>query len=189
MTGKVGADARNLLRCIADGDRGAFERLYDHHARVVLNFLFRILRNQSDAEEVLQEVFWQVWRNAARYDPRRGAAEAWLFTMARTRAIDFMRSSRRVAAGPLDELPEPRAENTVQGLDPPDQRLVNEAFGRLSNHQRQVLALAYYQGMTQTEIAEHVGAPLGTVKTWVRSGLEAMRASLVANGWTSHNGA
>lgn len=101
---EVDEHAGDLIRRIAGGDRRAFERLYERYAQLVLNVAARILRNSEDAEEVVQEVFWQAWCSAGRYDPVRGVPEAWLMTLARTRAIDLMRASRRTATAGAEAL-------------------------------------------------------------------------------------
>ncbi len=156
----------DLIRRIAGGDRRAFERLYERYAQLVLNVAARILRNSEDAEEVVQEVFWQVWCCAGRYDPVRGVPEAWLMTLTRTRAIDLMRASRRPATVGAEALADIPADPGCEEIDAPAERLVTAAMQELSVEQRQALELAYYEGLTHTEIAARVGAPLGTVKTW-----------------------
>jgi RNA polymerase sigma-70 factor (ECF subfamily) len=191
MTAHAFEDVRDLIRLIAEGDHRAFERLYDRYAQLVLNLAVRILRNQADAEEVVQEVFWQVWRNAAQYDPDRGPPEAWLFTLARTRAIDALRSSHKEGGRADVELSEADIELSEAAVDPTglevdvgDKNLVVSALTCLSKDQRRALELAYYEGLTQTEIAASLGVPLGTVKSWVRRGLEQLRETLVARGWS-----
>lgn len=149
-----------LIRRMAEGDRDAFARFYDHHARQVYPLILRIVRDPADAADVLQDVFWEAWQAAPAYDPERGTPEAWIFMRARTRAIDRVRAVRRrsedhAAAGNRD--------------------FVLGALGRLPEAQREVLELAYYGGLTQTEIAERLKQPLGTVKTRMRLGLERLR--------------
>jgi RNA polymerase sigma-70 factor (ECF subfamily) len=141
-----------LIRRMAEGDRDAFRQLYDRHAREVYPLILKIVGDPADAADVLQEVFWEAWQTAASYDSARGTAEAWLFMRARTRAIDRLRSVRR------------RGETFVAALDE-----------RLTDAQQEVLALAYYAGLTQTEIAQRLQQPLGTVKTRIRQALERLR--------------
>ena len=169
-----------LIRRMAEGDRDAFKQLYDRHAREVYPLVLKIVRDPADAADVLQEVFWEAWQTAASYDPARGTAEAWLFMRARTRAIDRLRSVRRRSetfAAPLDEglatAPEPG-----NAAERAEQREVVGAMERLSEAQREVLALAYYAGLTQTEIAQRLEQPLGTVKTRIRQALERLREVL-----------
>ena len=151
----IGAD---LVRQMAAGDREAFAVFYDRYAPVVFPLILRIVRERADASDVLQEVFWEAWRDAPGYDSTRGSPEAWMVTRARTRAIDRIRSTRRWSetfVAPLDE--------AIAPLD------------RLSEAQREVIELAYYTGLTQTEIAERLKQPLGTVKTRIQLGLERLR--------------
>ncbi|MGH8612019.1 MAG: sigma-70 family RNA polymerase sigma factor [Gammaproteobacteria bacterium] len=178
-------DARDLIQRITESDGDAFERLYDRYAQVMLNLAFRIVGNQADAEDVVQEVFCQVWRDAARYDPARGVPDAWLFTLARTRALDLLRVSRRAPKESADLLVEVAENSECEDDDPLARRMLNAAFHELGEEQRQTLELAYFEGLTQAQIAARVGAPLGTVKSWGRRGLERMRDTLVENGWTA----
>lgn len=181
----VGKGARELIQRVAEGDRLALEGLYDRYAQRVFTLALRILRNQADAEEVVQEVFWQVWRGAGRYNPARGTPDAWLFTLARTRALDALRSSRRGEGLALEEASEASDDLAAAGAQATEIRqIVTNALNGLSKVQRTAIELAYYGGLTQTEIAERTGAPLGTVKTWIRKGLEQLRDTFVAEGWT-----
>ena len=173
----IGAE---LIRRMAEGDRDAFARFYDRHARQVYPLILRIVRDAADAADVLQEVFWEAWRSAAAYDPGRGTPEAWIFMRARTRAIDRVRAVRRrgeTFVAPVDE--GAAAATQDPGGDAAERTgnraLVLGALGRLSEAQREVLELAYYEGLTQTEIAERLKQPLGTIKTRIRLGLERLR--------------
>ena len=151
----IGAD---LVRQMAAGDRDAFAVFYDHYAPVVFPLILRIVRERADASDVLQEVFWEAWRDAPAYNSARGSPEAWMVTRARSRAINRIRSTRRWSetfVAPLDE--------GIAALD------------RLPEAQREVIELAYYTGLTQTEIAERLKQPLGTVKTRIQLGLERLR--------------
>jgi RNA polymerase sigma-70 factor (ECF subfamily) len=175
----------DLIRRMAEGDREAFARFYDRHARQVYPLIVRIVRDPADAADVLQEVFWEAWRDAASYDPGRGTPEAWIFMRARTRAIDKVRAVRRRSetfVAPVDErvaaaAPDPGGDVAARAAD---RDLVQGALGELPEAQREVLELAYYGGMTQTEIAERLKQPLGTVKTRIRLGLERLREALKA---------
>ncbi len=167
----------DLIRRMAGGDREAFAAFYDQYAPLAFGVLRRILRDRAEAEEVLQEVFWEIWRSAPDYDPERGSPEAWLVMRARSRGIDRARSVRRrsemIAASP------PAAAPPDPGHDPAaveDAGAVRGALLKLSAVQREVIGLAYFEGLTQTEISERLREPLGTVKTRIRAGLERLRA-------------
>jgi RNA polymerase sigma-70 factor (ECF subfamily) len=172
-----------LITRIAEGDRDAFSRFYDLLAPTAFGLIRRVLRDPEAAAEVLQEVFWQVWREAPRYDPKRGSPEAWLVMRAKTRAIDRLRSIRRrdrTFVAPVDESVAPRddgpAENPAVVAE--DRSLVRTALAQLPEPQRRVIELAFFEGLTQSEIATRLGEPLGTVKTRARLGLERLRGAL-----------
>jgi RNA polymerase sigma-70 factor, ECF subfamily len=173
-----------LLRQMASGDGDAFRRFYDRYASLVFTFALRLLGARSDAEDLLQEVFLQVWRQAQSYSPERGSPEAWLITMTRSRAIDKLRSLRRRDISPLSPDQPPRLEGGMPVV-PPTQAseaklTVQGVLTKLPEAQRTVLELAYFDGLTQSEIAARLGEPLGTVKTRIRVGLERLRGFLGA---------
>ncbi len=167
--------AQGVLQRLTSGDSGALAEFYDLYSRLVNGLALRILRNAAEAEDVVQEVFVQVWRQAERYDPERGSAQAWLCTIARTRALDRLRrrTARREESG--EALPGggslPRTEETLA---------VRKALEVLSSDQREALELAYYEGLTQGEIAERLGQPLGTVKSRIRTAMIRLREVLGA---------
>ena len=134
----------------------------------------RIVRDLDAAEDVVQEAFVQVWRQAGRYDPRRGSPQAWLCTIARTRALDRLR--RRVARREQEEVTEPAASGGTP--DREGELAVRKALLSLSADQRRALELAYYEGLTQSEIARRLNEPLGTVKTRIRTALIRLREEL-----------
>ena len=184
----MAADPRDnshaLLQQIVAGDREAFRRFYDLHAALVFTFAVRMLGSQAEAEDLLQEVFLQVWRQAQSYSPERGSPEAWLITMTRSRAIDKLRSLRRRGASPL---PPDQPGRHAEGMrvEPPTQAseaklTLQGVLTKLPEAQRTVLELAYFDGLTQSEIAAHLREPLGTVKTRIRAGLERLRGILGA---------
>jgi RNA polymerase sigma-70 factor (ECF subfamily) len=172
-----------LIARVAAGDRDAFSRFYDLLAPVAFGMIRRVLRDQEAAAEVLQEVFWQVWREASRYDPKRGSPEAWVVMRAKARAIDRLRSIRRqdrTFVAPLDESvarrDDEQAENPAVLAE--ERGLVQKALAQLPEPQRRVIELAFYDGLTQSEIAARLGEPLGTVKTRTRLGLERLRGAM-----------
>lgn len=165
---------------MADGDADACGAFYDRYARLAYPLILRILRDRDDAADVLQEVFWEAWEAAATYDPARGSPEAWIVTRARARAIDRLRAVRRRGETFVAPLDEGRAAAPVErGGDiseqAADRTVVEGALDRLPEAQREVIELAYYGGYTQTEIADRLKQPLGTVKTRMRLGLERLR--------------
>ena len=171
----------NLLNAIARQDEQALASLYDRYRRILFGLLMRILRSREEAEDVLQEVFLQVWRQAPDFDARRGRPFTWLVTLARSRAIDRLRqlgSRQRLASSATEFAGEgisDAAENTFRS----EQReLVAAAMTELSEDQRRTLTLAYFEGLTQAEIAERLRSPLGTVKTRMRSGMIKLRELL-----------
>lgn len=168
-----------LIRRMALGDSEAFAQFYDRYAALAFALILRIVRDRTDASEVLQDVFWEIWQAATAYDPTRGTPEAWVAIRARARAIDRVRSLRRrneVFVAPVEEGLTPDTGAGVkpgEGLE--DRGLVRSALAQLSEVQREVIELAYYDGLTQTEIAQRTKQPLGTVKTRIRLGLERLR--------------
>ena len=180
----------SLLARIAQGDRDAFSRFYDVFAGLALGLIRRILRDPAASEEVLQEVFWQVWQDAGRYDPGRGSPEAWLVMRAKTRAIDRLRAIRRrdrTFVAPVDDAlaasaADAPAENP--GVAAERRGLVRSALDELPEPQRRVVELAFFEGLTQSEIAKRLGEPLGTVKTLARLGLERLRSLVKREGST-----
>jgi RNA polymerase sigma-70 factor (ECF subfamily) len=179
----AGSETSALIARIAAGDRDAFSRFYDLLAPTAFGLIRRVLRDPEAAAEVLQEVFWQVWREAPQYDAGRGSPEAWLVMRAKTRAIDRLRSIRRrdrTFVAPVDESvarsSEEPAENPAVVAE--DRELVHTALAQLPEPQRRVIELAFFEGLTQSEIATRLGEPLGTVKTRARLGLGRLRGAL-----------
>ena len=168
---------------IARGDHDALAELYDRHARPIYSLALRILQDQADAEDVVQEVFSQAWRQVARYDVARGNVAAWLLTLARSRAIDRLRARRSRPEQAADEL---TASRMVDRVAPADVQLgsaeqaarVRAALEALPPVQRVAIELAYYEGLTHIEIAERLEQPLGTVKTRIRLAMMTLRESL-----------
>jgi RNA polymerase sigma-70 factor (ECF subfamily) len=174
--------AADLIAGIARGDGAAFERFYDAYSALAFGLIRRVLRDPETAKEVLQEVFWQVWQEASTYDPSRGSPEAWLLMRAKTRAIDKLRSIRRreqTFVAPVDErlATAPASRREDPGLAAEDRGLAQGALEQLPGPQRRAIELAFFEGLTQAEIAAKLGEPLGTVKTRIRLGLERLRAA------------
>jgi RNA polymerase sigma-70 factor (ECF subfamily) len=181
-----------LVKEIAGGSEPALAQLYDRYARVLFSLIVRVLKDARDAEEVLQEVFLQVWKLAGRFDPERGNTYRWLVTLARSRAIDRLRSknfkTRRAAESSLDMLEttleptepteptEPSQLDAVLMLERADH--VRRGLATISPEQLEVMRLAYFLGFTQSEIARELEIPLGTVKSRMRQGLIALRGRL-----------
>ena len=173
-----------IVQRIADGDRSALADLYDRYCDVVYSLAYRVVGSSSDAEDVVQDVFTQAWRQAARYDAGRASAIAWLLNMTRTRAIDRLRADKtrnRVSAD------ESRVESARAGGEDQEQQAIGSqrasrlrtALERLGDAQRRAIDLAYFRGLTHAEIATELNEPLGTVKTRIRSGLMKLRDALV----------
>ncbi|MEW6682981.1 MAG: sigma-70 family RNA polymerase sigma factor [Nitrospirota bacterium] len=165
-------------------DAQAFATFYDRHASTVLGFLCRLLGDRSEAEEALQDAFWQVWRQAGSYDPTRGRPVAWLVQIARSRGLDRLRRVKLRTARTAD-LPDedreriPGAETAdQQAIDGETQERVHTALATLPAEQRQAVTLAFFNGLTHPEIALRVNAPLGTVKTRIRLGMQKLEAVL-----------
>ncbi len=174
---------------MAAGDENALAALYDRWHALVHSVALQVTGDRGDAEEVVEETFWQAWRQAGRYEAGRGSISTWLTMMARTRALDLARSRRRARA-------EERWEDLPESADPPagdappeptpfesaaqaeTRRIVAEALATLPAEQRETVELAYFRGMSQTEIAAATGQPLGTVKTRARLALRKLRDAL-----------
>lgn len=174
--------AVHLIRQVANQDRDAFSQLYDRFSSLVFSLAMRMLRARSDAEDLLQEVFVQVWRQARNYSTERGSPEAWIVNIARSRAIDKIRSIRRMEKSFVLTDDPARAEssdNVESSAAESEARMaMNSALANLPDTQRKVLELAYFDGLTQTEIANRLAEPLGTVKTRMRSGIQRLRDML-----------
>lgn len=177
------ADQAALTR-LARGDQNALAELYDRHARSIYSLALRILRERADAEDIVQEVFAQAWNQAGRFDTSRGAVAAWLLMMARSRAIDRLRSRRSRPetasdAAVVERMPDAAVRQDLQLLSSEQVELVKSALNGLPPPQREALELAYYEGLTHTEIADRLAEPLGTVKTRIRQAVIKLRESLV----------
>jgi RNA polymerase sigma-70 factor (ECF subfamily) len=163
----------------------AFEQLYDRHSRLVYALVYRIVQQAGTAEEVVQDVFLQLWRNASRYDISRGPFLPWLLTMARNRALDTLRlksERQRRREDQTEELPgicaAPQFEKQLD--DKRRAAQVRDLMCSLQPQQKRAIELAYFEGLSHTEIANTLKEPLGTVKSWIRNGLTRLREGLQA---------
>jgi RNA polymerase sigma-70 factor (ECF subfamily) len=173
---------------MSGGDETALGELYDLWSARVHALVYSLVRDPDDAEEVVEEVFWQAWRQAGRYDPARGSASSWLLSIARTRGLDRLRSRRRRREEPLEntsadpetaQVAETAARGPAADLESSEQRAhVLAALAELPAEQREALELAYFEGLSQTEIADRTAQPLGTVKTRTRLALGKLRERL-----------
>jgi RNA polymerase sigma-70 factor (ECF subfamily) len=175
-------DLITLLLKVAEGDQSAFTTLYEITSKSVFGLVLRILNDRATAEEVLLDVYTQAWRQARNYDRGRGTPIAWLMTIARSRAIDRLRSSKY---DQHKENLDHAGELTAQSPSPEDhsvlverQKIVRQALESLTPEQKEVIELAYFSGLSHTEIATKLGHPLGTVKTRTRLAMIKMREML-----------
>ena len=170
-----------LLHAVARGDEDALARLYDRYRIILFSLLIRILKSREEAEDVLQEVFLQVWKRAGDFDDARGKPFTWLVTLARSRAIDRIRqlgARQRLAEASAQDTPEAMSDAVADTLHSEQREIVARALAALPEEQRRTLNLAYFDGLTQSEIAEKLETPLGTVKTRMRSGMIKLRELL-----------
>jgi RNA polymerase sigma-70 factor (ECF subfamily) len=165
-----------LMAGTAAGDRRAFSTLYDRLSPRVYGLILHVLRNQPDAEDVLQETFFQVWTNAARYDPQKCPPEGWVLMIARCRALDRLRRRRASQPAP-DDLPDAAPPDSPLERQE-DATAVNSALAHLPGEQREAIRLAFYEGFTHDQISRRLGLPLGTVKTRIRLGIIRLRDRL-----------
>ena len=190
QTGPVSVEQkwRGLLERVRERDSGALEALYNETSRVMYSLAHRVLNDREDAEEVILDVYQQVWNAAARYDPVRGTVLSWLAVMTRNRAIDRVRQSnlRRTREFHIEEPVDTPSENPAPELQTilEQQRvLVRRAMDELAPEQREAIELAFYSGLSHSEVAETLGAPLGTVKTRIRVGMQNLRKALPSDMW------
>jgi RNA polymerase sigma-70 factor (ECF subfamily) len=179
----VEEDDRNLAERLKRRDPAAMVQLYDSYGKLAFSLIYRIVRDVGVAEDLVQETFLRVWNRAQGFDAGRGALGPWLLAVARNRAIDYIRSSGgKMARGSLDleyaEHPSTFVNFESDLLTRDREMRVRKAVDRLNENQRHVIELAYFEGLSQSEMAERMGQPLGTVKTWVRSALKNLREEL-----------
>lgn len=184
-----------LLASTLAHDETAFSELYDRYSPLLYAVCLRILRRPFDAQAVLSEIFWEVWRHANRFNPNRGSARTYLLMLARSRAIDRLRAEtgRQTHEAEYSREKNPSTVDLQHSDDPvrlaiteENSHLVSAALDELSSVQRQALQLAFFDGLTHREVAQHMNAPLGTVKTHIRQGLKRLNHTLrtIDTEWT-----
>jgi RNA polymerase sigma-70 factor, ECF subfamily len=175
---------RELIERLQRRDAQALAELYDRYGRVVYSLILRVVRDGGIAEDLVQETFLRVWNRVQGFDSEKGSIGPWLLAVARNRAIDYLRSAggRERNALEFEETDHPALYSDMEHdlLVSDKARRVKAAMAKLSPNQRQVIELAYFEGLSQTEMAERMGEPLGTVKTWVRTALKNLRDDLGA---------
>ena len=182
--GPSGGDLATLIQAVVAGDQMAMARLYDTTSALIYGLVLRILSDPSEAQDVTLEVYLQVWRQAAQYDPQRGTLLAWLGAIAHSRALDRRRMNRRhqQREEPLEmvaHVPEATPDPAEASVIRQQQHLVQEALQSLAPEQREAIELAYFAGLSHRAIATRLAQPLGTIKTRIRLGMQHLRARLV----------
>lgn len=180
---EIAEEDPNLAERLKRQDPQAMAELYDRYGRLAYSIIVAIVRDSGVAEDLVQETFLRVWNRVQGFDATRGALGPWLLTVARNRAIDHVRSSgARITrnAFELEERDHPSlfVDSEREIVNAEQARLIRTALLQLNDNQKKVIELAYYEGLSQTEMAERLGQPLGTVKTWVRSALKKLRDEL-----------
>jgi RNA polymerase sigma-70 factor, ECF subfamily len=173
------AEDEVLVAAMAAGDRAALDTLYERHASLLLGLALRIVRERREAEDLLHDVFLEAWRTAKDFDPKRGRVRTWLAIRMRSRALDLQKSarvSRNAGDGGLELLVDEGSSAS------PDHGRVRRALAELATDQRRVLELAYFEGLSCTEIAARVAIPVGTVKSRIAAGLDRLRSRLLSPG-------
>ena len=174
---------REIARRLKNREQEALGTLYDRYGRLAFSLILRVVKNSAVAEDLVQETFLRVWNRAQAFDEEKGALGPWVLTIARNRAIDYLRSVNGRMSQNMYELSGNEQQSMFGDLEKDilnsdRARILREAFQKLNENQKTVLEMAYFEGLSQTEMAEKMKQPLGTVKTWVRSGLQALRAEL-----------
>jgi len=175
----------DLLARVAQRERAAFEALYDRYANILYATAMKFLKEDADAQDVVQDVFIQIWDKAKLYDPAKGKPLTWALTLTRNRSIDRIRAIQRRTRLRDDFEKETVADESagvreaLSGVDASEKgQILRDAVGRLSAEQRQVIELAFFGGLTQSEVAERLGEPLGTIKARARRGLMKLKEIL-----------
>jgi RNA polymerase sigma-70 factor (ECF subfamily) len=165
-----------LLAAMARGDERALGELYDRFGGIAYRLAVRVLRDPALAQDAVQDAFLAAWQTAVAFDPARGRASTWLLTLVHRRAVDVVRREDRRRAEPLDEAPVAAGDAVDESVEVREERRrVQAALAELPSDQREALELAYYAGLSQSELAERLGVPLGTVKSRMFTGLSKLR--------------
>jgi RNA polymerase sigma-70 factor (ECF subfamily) len=183
---QIEAAGRDLIERMARQDQSALAEFYDRYYKLVFSFALKILSCRAEAEEVMLEVFWQVWQQAGQYNRSRGSISAWLIMMARSRAIDRRRARERANGSLLSVENENINDQALDASIGPEENFyflerreaVLTVLAEMSDKQRKVIELAYFSGLSQSEIAAQLQEPLGTVKTRIRTGVQILREKL-----------
>jgi RNA polymerase sigma-70 factor, ECF subfamily len=177
-------DEAAIVKRIAHQDESALSQLYDRYARVLYAVAFKMLGTVEEAEEVVLDVFHQVWRIAVKYDAKKARVDTWLFMQVRSRSLDKLRARERAARTPMVSLDAMEVDTPSPLVNPDEDVVINErrtlvikALKQLPQEQQQVLELAYFQGLSHGEIAAQTGIPLGTIKTRIRLALGKLRGA------------
>jgi RNA polymerase sigma-70 factor (ECF subfamily) len=175
-------DERQLIARLQRRDQQAMVALYDKYGRLVYSVIYRIVRDAAASEDLAQEAFFRIWNRIVTFDAERGALEAWVLTVARNRAIDYVRVKsvgRAADVLGIEALENPRLfTRAAAPVSAEDAGAVRAALTRLNASQRELIDLAYFEGLTQTELAERLSKPLGTIKSMVRSALKTLRQAM-----------
>ena len=178
----VDAPLERLVQQIASENADAFEMFYARTSAKTMSVVLAIVRDRQTAEDLLQEIYLRAWFDAARYNPDRGRPMTWLITIARSRAIDRLRADQRRPVGAdiseIEQFEDPSASAEDAIFQSQTVRRLTDCMAEIATDQRQCIQLAYFHGYTHTELAEHLKAPLGTVKSWIRRGLQQLNECL-----------
>jgi RNA polymerase sigma-70 factor, ECF subfamily len=171
-----------LVIALSRGDRSALAALYDKYASFLMSLAMRVVRDRREAEDLLHDVFLEAWRSAVDYDPSRGRVRTWLAVRMRSRALDRQKSARvSRRAGDESVLERVESEGAANDIErSPDQQRVRTALGELSADQRQIVELAYFDGLSCSEIANQIAVPIGTVKSRMAAAMARLRAAVAA---------
>lgn len=187
LSGLTPEEERKLLSRVASGDVGAFSELYERYHSILYRIVYSIVKQKNEAEDLLQEIFNQIWQKASSFESARGSAYTWLSTISRNKALDFLRSRSHKRQLATDYDPDFSLIDRIDsGAPTPHEqaelseraRHVQEALSEIPPEQQEVIRIAYFEGYSQSEIAERLGLPLGTVKTRARQALIKLEASL-----------
>ncbi|HXP84198.1 MAG TPA: sigma-70 family RNA polymerase sigma factor [Bryobacteraceae bacterium] len=180
LAAMIDGDTELVLR-LQRREPDALGELYDRYGRLVYSLILRVVRDSGTAEDLVQETFIRVWNRVQSFDAQKGSIAPWILAVARNRAIDYLRSAQaRHDPMELNQMDHPSLYSEMESdlLNRDSARRVQTAMQKLPESQRQVIELAYFEGMSQSEMAERMGQPLGTIKTWVRTALRVLREEL-----------